>query len=296
MQPTEMLPSSPLPSSCSGIANPRSTRLSRPHIICFRQVPSQCLGLQPQIFQVNRQLSQGGLKILYNENYFRINIKPGDEDYCVDTPLGQPLMMEDGEDGIFSDQVQWKKFGGVQRFDIDVEFDQEWEYWSSRSLVCRVAAQLSNLSPLKHLQITLREDEKDCSGPFDDLNCDACVLRSLTILRNVAKVDISGDLSLERAQHLMNIIEGSSPRDHLPRMYDALEELTGYSSDYKHSLRWAAECMEASGADGFKKEREALIKRIVRRNTGLLNNLYGHHATPGTDLEWTIEQREKRLS
>lgn len=109
----------------------------------------------------------------------------------------------------------------IQHCDLYVELQNEWEYITVRSAVREVTAQLCGLTRSKHLRTTISESESWKNGS-KDLEFNQTLLHPVSSLRNIARVDVSGDVSPDYVRYVKNIIKGNSPRNDLPKMYHAL--------------------------------------------------------------------------
>lgn len=79
---------------------------------------------------------------------------------------------------------------------------------------------------------------------------------------------------------MKDIMEGHSPVDHLPKMYDALESLAGSFYEYESYLKQAIVAMEDDDVDGFKRIRAELVQKVILRTEHALNRLFDHDAEP----------------
>ena len=111
--------------------------------------------------------------------------------------------------------------------------------------MCKV---LSEFPKLDYLHISL-----DGRGCFDAQSV-AHVLESFILLRNVRCVILDG-VPPVYAQYLERKMTGSSPLDHLPKMYEALEFYAGPSiavriAFRKHVMRWKRTMLSIQACEG----------------------------------------------
>jgi hypothetical protein len=276
---------------CSLLGLPRELRdlILRRLLLCapFIGVTSRTSGLHPQILQVNKQLYVEGLGVLYGENYFRMKISErygGDHaDFVKCNHFAEDI------------RYQLPRYKFIQHYDIYVEIQNEENLWAVRSTVQKVASVLSDVPRLKHLRITLGGDEEsyDSQPLGEEVYACSHVLEPFTLLRGVHCVDVHAGLHPYYARYLKNIMEGRSPLDHLPKMYDALEYLAGPFDGFEDDLSIACSAMYDYDIQGFKEVRAELAQKFVERAKHALDHLLDHDADYDGRQEWIIEQRRK---
>lgn len=258
--------------------------LRRPYIECSYRTHD----LHPQILRSNQQLYHEGLDVLYGRNYFYMRIWSKYDEPRVPFALGDFLEHH----GHY--ETQWQQLHRIQHYDIYVELQSDDEYFVIKSAVRRVAAQLSEMSSLKHLRIVLGEHVSYQHSPPEWLYDYSRVLQPFTLLRNVARVEVTGAIQPRYSEYLRDIMEGGSPRDHLPKMYQALEELAGPFEEFEDDLSEACEAMEEDDTKRFKELRSKLTQQVVNRTLEKLNHLLDHDADHEERQTWVIEQRRSR--
>ena len=249
--------------------------------------------LHVQVLRANKQLYSEGLEILYGENYFRMKI------FEDRTPEGAVYFVKCNQFGHqFAEQIKnnLPRFKLIQHYDIYVEIRNVGDEYSIKPAVRNVANLLSEIPRIKHLRITLGGDEENCNLEASSEEVYLCspVLELFTLLRGVHRVDFIGGIKPNYAENFKKTMEGNSPLDHLPKMYDALEDLAGPFEECQHDLMWACEVMENNDAKQFKFIRGNLSQYVVQRIQDALNHLTDHGAEPDEEGEWVIERRPRR--
>lgn len=243
--------------------------------------------LHVQVLRANKQLYSEGLRILYEENYFRMKI-------CEKPIAGSAYFVKCDH---FGEEVKYNlpQFELIQHYDIYVEVLVFKDTLSIKPAVREVAAVLSDVPRIKHLRITIAayEGDRDLEILDEEIHWSSQVLQLFTLLRGVHRVDFFGAIQPEYAEKFKRIMEGNSPLDHLPKMYDALEKLAGPFEEYHYDLHRALERVDNYKVTQFKILRDKLTQYVVERTQYALNHLTDHDAEPD-DEEWVIEKRRRR--
>lgn len=92
----------------------------------------------------------------------------------------------------------------------------------------------------------------------------ATALQPFTYLRNVGRVDVRGAVKPRYKRYLRDVMQGGSPLNHLPKMYDALEDYAEPFYCYE-DLDDAYEAMEDEDVELFKRVREEVIEKVTAR-------------------------------
>jgi hypothetical protein len=222
-------------------------------------------GLNPAILRTCRQILSESRPILYGENIFQMKIwsKYGDERASF-VKCGHFAERAELEFGL--------RLKDMRQFEILVEVQCEDEVWGVKSAVRAVSKVLSEFPKLDYLHISL-----DGCGCFDAQSV-SHVLESFTLLRNVRRVVLDG-VPPVYAQYLERKMTGSSPLDHLPKMYEALELYAGPFDCCEDSLQEACDAMEEDDVDRFKRVREEIITMVTERMSNARNHLFDHDAS-----------------
>lgn len=261
----------------------RQLLLCTPYIDCF----SRSRGLQVQILRVNKQLFSEGHEILYCENYFRMKIFGSEVEGTAFFATCQQFAEE-----IWYNLPQIKL---IQHYDIYVEIRNTDDLFAIKPIIHKVPIVLSEIPRIKHLRITLGGLEEYCNLEEESENfySYSSVLKRFTLLRGVHRVDFIGGIQPDYAENLKKIMEGNSPPDHLPKMFDALERLTRPFDQFQWQLEWARDGSEVD-VDEFKQIRSSLTERIIEFIQNALNQLTDHDPEPDEEEEWVIEKRRRR--
>ncbi|KAH0564832.1 hypothetical protein GP486_001780 [Trichoglossum hirsutum] len=202
--------------------------------------------------------------ILYGENIFKMTIweKYGDERayFLRCDHFAREAEFEFGS-----------RLKDMRRFKIIVELRDEDEILSVKSAVRAVCKVLSEFPKLDYIRISL-----DGFGRFDAQSY-SHVLESFTLLRNVRRV-ILDKVPPVYARYLERKMTGSSPLDHLPKMYEALEFYAGHFDWCENSLQEACDAMENDDVDRFKHIRAEIITMVTEFMTNARGHLFDHDA------------------
>lgn len=240
-------------------------------------------GLGPEVLRVNRQLYNEGLDVLYGENHFHMRIfsKHGEHAYFLYW-------------NHFAEEVEFSMplYKRIQHYIIYVEM-QPWEDCHiMESAIGKVAKVLSGVPRLKHLRIEFGPYDKYYGPPVEELYEYSHVLEPFTLLRNVHRVDVIG-VRPRYGQYLKDIMEGHSPVNHLPKMYDAREHLEGSFNEYEIDHQRACDAMADDDVNDFKRIRAELVQRVPRRTENALNQLFDHDAEEESVTERRGRTRKK---
>jgi hypothetical protein len=180
----------------------------------------------------------------------------------------------------------------IRHYYIYVELQDKEEY-----LWVKVAKTLSDVRDLRHLRITLGGYEQSNIPPFEELYKYSHLLQPFALIRNVGLVDVSGGVRPRFAQYLKSVMEGGSPMDHLPKMYDALEYLAGLFNEYEDDLQRACDATENDDDDveEFKRIRMELVQRVIDRTERTLNSLFDHGTEPHRHEEGIIDKGRRSI-
>lgn len=262
--------------------------LRRTPYIRFRKNPKlDKNGLQVQVLRVNKQLCREGLQILYGENYFLMTIWAefgGERIHFVNCHY-------------FTEQYKRRLplLHLIHHYVIKLKVQNERDRWVVQGAAQRAANVLSRMPRIKHLHINIGGHPlyNNLEGLDQEYYAYSRVLEPFTLLRGVGRVDFSGGVPPEYAEHLKNTMEGRSPLDHLPKMYDALERLVQPFEGYHIDLHTPWDATERGDLETFKDCRSRLRSSIVERTQNALNHLMDHDAEPDAEGEWVIERRKK---
>ena len=108
-------------------------------------------------------------------------------------------------------------------------------------------------------------DEEFIVEQIELLSKYAIVLQPFTLLRNVGRVDIQGVVKPRYKQYLKDVMQGDSPLDHLPKMYDALQHYAGQ-----------LDCCE--NVEDFKRIRATVIEKVTARMANAQERFFDHDA------------------
>jgi hypothetical protein len=106
----------------------------------------------------------------------------------------------------------------------------------------------------------------------------ATALQPFTLLRNVSRVEICGVVRPHYKQYLIDTMQGNSPLDHLPRMYDGLQHYAGHSDCVEDELQEACEAIEGDDVEGFKLIRAEVVKKLTAFMADARERLFDHDA------------------
>ena len=87
-------------------------------------------------------------------------------------------------------------------------------------------------------------------------------LRPFTLLRKVSRVENHGVVKPPYKQYLIETMQGSSPLDHLSRMYDALQHYAGHIDCVEGELQKACKAIESDDERDFKRVRAAVVEKV----------------------------------
>jgi hypothetical protein len=91
----------------------------------------------------------------------------------------------------------------------------------------------------------------------------AGALQPFTYLRNVGRVDVCGVAKPRDKEYLIDVMQGDSPLDHLPKMYDALDYYGRPFFCCARDLREARNAVDDGDVELFKRVREKVIKEVT---------------------------------
>ena len=91
----------------------------------------------------------------------------------------------------------------------------------------------------------------------------ATALQPFTRLQNVGRVDVRGVVKSHYKQYLIDVMQGGSLLNNLPKMYDALEYYGGPFYYCEEDLEDACEAMEDGDVELFKRVREEIIEKVT---------------------------------
>jgi hypothetical protein len=220
------------------------------------------------ILRVNRQLYQEGRSILYGENTFGLRVLQ----HCGDP---RAYFMNRSRFVAKEDPVLGHVFKNFKSFEIVVEIGASYQFPRVNQAVRSVSRQLAENPELKSLNVYL-EGRVQWRYP-DRLHTLSNVLESLSLLRNVGCVNFYG-VDPEYGQNLKSTMEGNTPLDHLPNMYDALVSYVGQRNCCRTELEEAKEALERFDVAAFKLIRAEIVVKLKWRDGVLFRYLYNHDA------------------
>jgi|SRR5579862_3948869 len=221
------------------------------------------VALNPAILRTCRQILFESRRVLYGENIFQIKI--WEKDYAERAYFLYCDHFAEGAELLFP----WIK--DIRRFEILVEVQNAYEARNVKSAVRAVCRLLSEFPKLDYLHISLYS-----CGTFSAQSV-SHVLESFTLLRNVRRVTLDG-VPPVYSQYLKRKMTGSSPLDHLPKMYEALELYAGHFDLCEKSLQQACDAMEIDDIDGFKRARTRIITDVTEFMSNAKSHLFDHDA------------------
>jgi hypothetical protein len=98
---------------------------------------------------------------------------------------------------------------------------------------------------------------------YEILSQRATALQPFTRLRNVGRVDVRGVVKPQNKQYLIDVMQGGSGLNNLPKMYGALEYYGGPFYYCGEDLEDACEAMEDGDVELFKRLREKIIQTVT---------------------------------
>lgn len=98
---------------------------------------------------------------------------------------------------------------------------------------------------------------------YEVLSQCATALQPFARLRNVGRVDVHGVVKPQYKQYLIDVMQGGSGLNNLPKMYDALEYYGGPFYYCDEDLEDACEAMENGDVELFKRVREEIIQTVT---------------------------------
>jgi hypothetical protein len=102
-------------------------------------------------------------------------------------------------------------------------------------------------------------------GHIEFISQRVAALQPFTYLRNVGRVDVRGAVKPCDKQYLIDVMQGDSPLNHLPKMYDALAYYGDPFSCCWGDLDDAYGAMEDGDVELFKRVREEVIEKVTAR-------------------------------
>ena len=91
-------------------------------------------------------------------------------------------------------------------------------------------------------------------------------------------MDVQGVVKPRYKQYLIDVMQGDSPLDHLPKMYDALQHYAGQLDCCDEELRCALKAMEDENVDDFKRIRATVIEKVTTGMASAQERLFDHDA------------------
>ena len=95
-------------------------------------------------------------------------------------------------------------------------------------------------------------------------------------------MDVQGVVKPRYKQYLIDVMQGDSPLDHLPKMYDALQHYAGQLDWCDKELQCALEAMEDDNVEDFKRIRATVIEKVTTRMASARERLFDHDAENDT--------------
>jgi hypothetical protein len=153
----------------------------------------------------------------------------------------------------------------MKRWEVKVVLEREQNVPPVKAGVRKICQILSDLPELESLFIRV----EGLGHQFPR------ILQSFTLLRNVGKVEFEG-VPCVYSQYLGCKMMGREPVDHLPKMYDVLQNYAGPFAECEGSLKEACDAMENDDVDFFKRARADIVKTVVERMRKAEECLFDH--------------------
>jgi hypothetical protein len=220
----------------------------------------------PPILRTCRDILLEAQPLLYGENVFSMTI------YNTWMGVGRARFVKCEHFGLDAEENFGSRLKDLRKFEIVVELQGEEDIKPVKSAVRDVCKVLSGFDEICYLRIILNS-----GGSYFNPRPYAQVLSSFALLRNVQSVFLDGILPAFK-DYLEREITGSSPLDHLPKMYDALFFYAGHFDCCDKDLRKAMEAMEENDIKQFKKARLRVVRKVFYRMEEGAKLLFTHDA------------------
>lgn len=220
--------------------------------------------LSSALLRTCRQILGESQPILCGENTFLMEI------WAEQRPPGVPWRFW----GRFLDcrtLIQWPgrakdgRLRRMKRWEVKILLEREQFIPPVKAGVRKICQILSDLPDLESLHVEV--DGLGYQFPR--------ILQSFTLLRNIQKVKFDG-VPPVYAQYLKGKMIGGEPLDHLPKMYDALQNYAGPFEECESSLKEACDAMENDDVEVFKSARAYIIKTVTKRMEDAEECLFDH--------------------